>query len=252
MTFALIACSSLHHRRSSTWPTQILSNRSRKIYFPHTMDSAIAISPTDSEDELIVFDGAGSRAAKPHSQTTTGRETRRSLRQSLPANKATPMATPPRTRPQRSSRREVTPPWLTSRQNKKLKQSNAAKANVTAKPPPKAKVESARAKVRREIEQNTKPRRDAFLLHHRAKFEPLLPTNNYIAKLGPTERAIVQAKTIEEQPAGVRADLRPHQRTCLEFLVNMYHNAMSAVLGDEMGLGKTCSWQILLVFELSD
>jgi len=106
--------------------------------------------------------------------------------------------------------------------------------------------------VRREILEHTKPRRDAFLLHHRAKFEPLLPANNYISKLDPTTRAVVPIKTFEEQPAGVRADLRPHQRSCLQFLVNMHHNAMSAVLGDEMGLGKTCSWQILLVFELSD
>jgi SNF2 family DNA or RNA helicase len=30
---------------------------------------------------------------------------------------------------------------------------------------------------------------------------------------------------------------------CLEFLVNMYYNAMSAVVGDEMGLGKTCKSQ---------
>lgn len=216
------------------------------------MDSAIAVSPTDSEDELIVFDRTAPNATNPQIALKSGRAPRRSLRQSLPAKKAATMTTPSRTRPQRSSRREVTPPWLTSRQNKKLKQSSAGKATVTAKPPLKAKVETARARVRREIEQNTKPRRDAFLLHHRAKFEPLLPTNNYISKLGPTTRAIIQAKTIEEQPAGVRADLRPHQRTCLEFLVNMYHNAMSAVLGDEMGLGKTCSRQSLLVIDLPD
>ena len=214
------------------------------------MDSAIAISPTNSEEDLFVFDGSAHKSAKSLSSSAAAQTTRRSLRQSLPASKAAPMATPPVTRAQRASRRDSTPPWLTSRQNKKLKQSNTAKANATAKPPPKAKVESARARVRREIEQNTKPRRDASLLHHRAKFEPLLPANNYISKLGATTRAIVQARTIEEQPAGVRADLRPHQRTCLEFLVNMYHNAMSAVLGDEMGLGKTCSWQSLLVIEL--
>ena len=206
------------------------------------MDSAIAVSPTDSEDELIVVDRTAPNATKPQTALKSGRSLRRSLRQSLPAKKAAPMATPLATRAQRATRRETTPPWLTSRQNKKLKQSNAAKVIVTTKPPPKAKVESARARVRREILEHTKPRRDAFLLHHRAKFEPLLPANNYIAKLGLNTRAIVPSKTIEEQPVGVKADLRPHQRACLEFLVSMYHNGMSAVLGDEMGLGKTCSW----------
>jgi len=205
------------------------------------MDSAIAISATDSEDELIIFDGAASKAAEPQTALKGGRAPRRSLRQSLPAKKAAPMATPVKTRPQRASRREATPPWLTSRQSKKLKQSIATKAKVTTKPPPKTKVESARSRVRREIQEHTKPRRDAFLLHHRLKFEPLLPANNYVAKLGPTTRAIVRPKTIEEQPVGIKADLRPHQRACLEFLVSMYHNGMSAVLGDEMGLGKTCS-----------
>lgn len=49
------------------------------------------------------------------------------------------------------------------------------------------------------------------------------------------------------QPDGVMATMKPYQLEGLTFLVHMYRNGMSAVLGDEMGLGKTL--QTLSLFQ---
>ncbi|KAF8445337.1 SNF2 family N-terminal domain-containing protein [Kalaharituber pfeilii] len=49
----------------------------------------------------------------------------------------------------------------------------------------------------------------------------------------------VPYKLLEEQPSGVKATMKPYQLAGLSFLVWLYNNGASGILGDEMGLGKT-------------
>lgn len=111
---------------------------------------------------------------------------------------------------------------------------------------PSMKADTARNRVRQEIADHTKPKRDAFLLAHSEYFLPLLPETSYIDKLQrvhamndedePEYRA---HEKLTKQPDMVKALMKPYQLDGLSFLVHMYHNGMSAILGDEMGLGKT-------------
>lgn len=112
---------------------------------------------------------------------------------------------------------------------------------------------TARNLIRNEIASQTKPKRDTFLLAHKDFFLPLLPASNYIAKLE-KQRAtygqdleIVPKTPLSSQPIGIKAIVKPYQMEGLSFLVHMYRNGMSAVLGDEMGLGKTL--QTLSLFQ---
>jgi SWI/SNF-related matrix-associated actin-dependent regulator of chromatin subfamily A member 5 len=114
------------------------------------------------------------------------------------------------------------------------------------------KVRSARALLRKEIEDHTKPKRDTFLLVHADLFLPLLPENNYIRKLqrnlaDDQEVNMIPHEMLEAQPDGVKATMKPYQLEGLSFLLHMYNNGMSAILGDEMGLGKTL--QTLSLFQ---
>jgi SWI/SNF-related matrix-associated actin-dependent regulator of chromatin subfamily A member 5 len=111
-----------------------------------------------------------------------------------------------------------------------------------AKAPRIVKADTVRNRVREEIATTTKAKRDAFLVHHKEYFLPLLPPNNYISKLvqaNDTHQDYVPYTPLDKQPSDVVATMKPYQLTGLSFLANMYENAMPAILGDEMGLGKT-------------
>jgi SWI/SNF-related matrix-associated actin-dependent regulator of chromatin subfamily A member 5 len=115
------------------------------------------------------------------------------------------------------------------------------------------KLATSRNQIRQDIADNTKPKRDTFFLAKKDIFLPLLPTANYISKLE-KDRAlsgkpvdIVSSDSVLSQPCGITATMKPYQREGLTFLVHMYHNGMSAILGDEMGLGKTL--QTLALFQ---
>lgn len=106
------------------------------------------------------------------------------------------------------------------------------------------KTDTVRNRVREEIATTTKSKRDAFLVHHQDYFLPLLPPSNYISKLLKAKgdhqiQKHAPFTPLNEQPANVVATMKPYQLTGLSFLVNMFQNAMPAILGDEMGLGKT-------------
>jgi SWI/SNF-related matrix-associated actin-dependent regulator of chromatin subfamily A member 5 len=124
---------------------------------------------------------------------------------------------------------------------------------LTAKPQVAPKFATARSQIRQDIADHTKPKRDAFFLAKKDLFLPLLPTNNYIAKLEREREAsgkqldIVPINALLSQPPGITATMKPYQKEGLTFLVNMYHNGISAILGDEMGLGKTL--QTLSLFQ---
>lgn len=115
------------------------------------------------------------------------------------------------------------------------------------------KSATARSEIRREIANHTKPRRDAFFLAKKELFLPLLPETNYISKLekqnasSSTQARIIPSDTLIPQPQGITATMKQYQQEGLTFLVHMYHNGVSAILGDEMGLGKTL--QTLALFQ---
>ncbi|KAK6441482.1 hypothetical protein LTR95_002284 [Oleoguttula sp. CCFEE 5521] len=116
------------------------------------------------------------------------------------------------------------------------------------------KLDTARNRIRQEIADTTKPKREAFLLAHKDMFLPILPQNNYIDKLqrlrdmsGGDQTAYVAHKMLHKQPAGVKAVMKPYQIEGLSYLVHMYNNGMSCILADEMGLGKTL--QTLALFQ---
>ncbi|KAF3003430.1 hypothetical protein E8E13_001503 [Curvularia kusanoi] len=114
------------------------------------------------------------------------------------------------------------------------------------KPP---KLDTARARLRDEIAHNTKGKASNFLVAHKDYFLPLLPPNNHVTKLVANHKAkpIVEYKELEKQPQGVTATMKPYQLSGLSYLVYLYNNGFSGILGDEMGLGKTL--QTLSLFQ---
>ncbi|KAF2204408.1 hypothetical protein GQ43DRAFT_409630 [Delitschia confertaspora ATCC 74209] len=116
---------------------------------------------------------------------------------------------------------------------------------------PRRKLNTARTRLREEIAAQTVPKMNAFLLANKDYFLPLLPSSNYITRLlskqnGDAQPA-VEYVDLSEQPHGVRATMKPYQISGLSFLVHLYNNGMSGILGDEMGLGKTL--QTLSLFQ---
>ncbi|RPA84997.1 hypothetical protein BJ508DRAFT_205695 [Ascobolus immersus RN42] len=96
----------------------------------------------------------------------------------------------------------------------------------------------------------TKIRRDRFYIHYRDLFERLLPERNYISRMVERREAekdddfevvedVVPYKLLESQPEHVKATMKPYQIAGLSYLVWLYKNGVSGILGDEMGLGKT-------------
>lgn len=106
-------------------------------------------------------------------------------------------------------------------------------------------VETERNRVRNNIQEQIKPKRNAFLYAHKEYFQPLLPETSYIDKLqrmydmGNDEPTTAQYESITKQPKGITATMKPYQLEGLSFLNWMHKNGMSSILGDEMGLGKT-------------
>lgn len=139
--------------------------------------------------------------------------------------------------------------------SKKGRSKTLLKSDTHHKKPSAAVVETARNRVRAEIAQFTKPKRDAYLLANKDYFQPLLPHNSYIDKLERINAMDEEAAEPEEipfvaltsQPEGVKAVVKPYQLEGLSFLVHMHNNGVSSILGDEMGLGKTL--QTLALFQ---
>ncbi|KAI6937186.1 hypothetical protein KC355_g15843, partial [Hortaea werneckii] len=165
--------------------------------------------------------------------------------------------------PQRASRAQVSyarPKRVVKKgTSQSKKKSNKLLQSDTGLPAPKRDSkpapDTARAKVRQEILEKTKPKRDAFILARKESFQPLLPETSYIDKLERLNAMsdenhlpeITIYKSLEQQPQGVKAEMKRYQIEGLSFLVYMYNNGMSSILGDEMGLGKTL--QTLSLFQ---
>ena len=115
-----------------------------------------------------------------------------------------------------------------------------------AQPP---KLNTARTRLRDDIAKKTKAKAENFLVANKDFFLPLLPKNNHVAKLVAEGKAqpIVEYEELPAQPKGVTAVMKPYQLSGLSFLVHLYNNGFSGILGDEMGLGKTL--QTLSLFQ---
>lgn len=132
------------------------------------------------------------------------------------------------------------------RPSAKLLTSNLGGGRVT--------LETTRNRIRQAILEDTKPRRDAFLLANKDSFLPVLPETSYIDKLqrrysmtGNEEKPHTIPYQAIDQPHGVKAVMKPYQLEGLSWLVWMFRNGTSCILGDEMGLGKTL--QTLSLFQ---
>ncbi|CAI6342104.1 unnamed protein product [Periconia digitata] len=154
----------------------------------------------------------------------------------------------------RRSRREPdeTPRRSLRRKDDILESDTVSRSPPTAgnrKPRLPRKLDTARARLRDDIAQKTKVKADDFLTLNKDFFLPLLPQHNYITRLiakGQTG-SVVPYKSIERQPHGINAIMKPYQLEGLSFLVHLYNNGFSGILGDEMGLGKTL--QTLSLFQ---
>jgi SWI/SNF-related matrix-associated actin-dependent regulator of chromatin subfamily A member 5 len=115
------------------------------------------------------------------------------------------------------------------------------------KAPPK--LDSARNRLRDDIAQKSKAKANNFLVANKDYFLPLLPPNNQVKKLVASHNAkpIVEYEELKEQPKGVTATMKPYQLSGLSYMVHLYNNGFSGILGDEMGLGKTL--QTLSLFQ---
>lgn len=101
---------------------------------------------------------------------------------------------------------------------------------------------SARVEVREAIASETAARRTDFFVAMQDYFLPLLPENNYIQRQSKSYRdkpKIQPYELVTQQPAGVKATMKPYQLAGLSFMVYLHKNGLSGILGDEMGLGKT-------------
>ncbi|KAH8728627.1 SNF2 family N-terminal domain-containing protein [Phaeosphaeriaceae sp. PMI808] len=116
-------------------------------------------------------------------------------------------------------------------------------------PPPK-KLDTARNRLRDDIAHQSKAKANNFLVANKGYFLPLLPRSNYITKLlahRQSVKPIVDFEELNQQPKGVTATMKPYQLSGLSYLVHLYNNGFSGILGDEMGLGKTL--QTLSLFQ---
>jgi SWI/SNF-related matrix-associated actin-dependent regulator of chromatin subfamily A member 5 len=112
-------------------------------------------------------------------------------------------------------------------------------------------VVSDRVAIRQEIATTTAAKRNRFFVEKKDYFLPLLPeSHNYVKKLvekhearSAEERAAdgpaIPYEEIETQPKGIKATMKPYQLSGLSFMMYLYQNGLSGILGDEMGLGKT-------------
>ncbi|KAL8782656.1 MAG: hypothetical protein Q9213_005195 [Squamulea squamosa] len=128
--------------------------------------------------------------------------------------------------------------------------------------------------IRDAIASGTTVKRNNFFVSYKHLFLPLLPSKNYITKLveqrrldgqeddildisgavdslngsGYQKDLSIPYEELTQQPEGIEACMKPYQLSGLSFLVYLYKNGISGILGDEMGLGKTLQTLSLLQY----
>lgn len=218
--------SSLHHKMNSlrTKPKISYAESEGSQSEPQTPDANYRVVDLDEEDDDddIQFVSASRR------RSTRGQGSARLLKTSLRGKGNVQTNTP------------------------KNRESNKANAGLAFSPDELAltPIMSDRQAVRDNIARVTVAKRNRFFVENKDYFLPLLPEQNYIRKLADrfealspeakaAEPAVVPYHQIDAQPKGVRAVMKPYQISGLSFMVYLYRNGLSGILGDEMGLGKT-------------
>jgi SWI/SNF-related matrix-associated actin-dependent regulator of chromatin subfamily A member 5 len=196
----------------------------------------------DDDDVLSNIDVASPVKLNPITPTRTlpARAARSRVEYNFSTRPKTPKTQSPKTKTPRSKSKRQQIADNRVMDSDMIIEETSTKTKATA--PRIVKADTVRNRVREEIATTTKAKRDAFLIHHKDYFLPLLPPNNYISKLlqaNDTRQGHVPYTPLSKQPTDVVATMKPYQLTGLSFLANMYENAMPAILGDEMGLGKT-------------
>jgi SWI/SNF-related matrix-associated actin-dependent regulator of chromatin subfamily A member 5 len=194
------------------------------------------------EDVLSNIDVASPVKLNPITPTRTlpARAARSKIEYNFSTRPKTPKTQSPKTKTPRSKSKRQQIADNRVMDSDMIVEETSIKTKATA--PRIVKADTVRNRVREEIATTTKAKRDAFLVHHKDYFLPLLPPNNYISKLiqaNDTHQDYVPYTPLDKQPSDVVATMKPYQLAGLSFLANMYENAMPAILGDEMGLGKT-------------
>ena len=115
-----------------------------------------------------------------------------------------------------------------------------------------APMKTVRNEIRDQIATKTAIKRANFFVAKKEFFLPLLPEGNHIQRLADQqvqqEDLSVPYEALNHQPKGVTATMKPYQLSGLSFLVYLYNNGLSGILGDEMGLGKTLQTLSLLQY----
>jgi SWI/SNF-related matrix-associated actin-dependent regulator of chromatin subfamily A member 5 len=145
--------------------------------------------------------------------------------------------------------RSATGPRRSARKSNIIESDTLVQLPTPTRRAPAPRLDTARARLRDEITHQSKFKADNFLVANKDCFLPLLPANNYVSKLVANHSAqpVVEYKQLEQQPDGVVATMKPYQLSGLSYLVYLYNNGFSGILGDEMGLGKTL--QTLSLFQ---
>ncbi|KAJ4983001.1 ISWI chromatin-remodeling complex ATPase ISW2 [Stagonosporopsis vannaccii] len=150
--------------------------------------------------------------------------------------------------------RDLEGPRRRSGRNARVLESDTIEVQKSNTPTQRKKTQSpmintARARLRADIERKTKAKANDFIVANKEYFLPLLPDTNNVSKLVAHHKAkpVVEYEELLEQPKGVVAIMKPYQLSGLSFMVYLYNNGFSGILGDEMGLGKTL--QTLSLFQ---
>jgi SWI/SNF-related matrix-associated actin-dependent regulator of chromatin subfamily A member 5 len=224
-------------------PNETRSRSTRKsATFSGTYE--IAAQAESSEDELAPSARKPRGNTKPVAKQSTAKGARGSARISA-LQEELQMEKRRKDREAEAGRRRGT----RDRKTRILESDTIASLPQSAKRRAPPKLDTARNRLRGEIAQKSKAKANNFLVAHKDYFLPLLPPNNQISKLVANHAAkpILEYEELKEQPEGVTATMKPYQLSGLSYLVHLYNNGFSGILGDEMGLGKTL--QTLSLFQ---
>lgn len=106
----------------------------------------------------------------------------------------------------------------------------------------KVKTETSKQQQQRQGEINADTKSAAlhnFLTANEPVFTPLLGNSNYITSHRVANPQVKPYELLAEQPASIKATLKPYQMIGISFLIWLHENGANGILGDEMGLGKT-------------
>lgn len=192
-----------------------------------------------------------SQRAAARQETATSEDELAPSARPLRRTRSTAYAAPPELKMEKRTRDRQPPHGL----RRSTRDRKTAILHSDALPPPQKaplpsrRLDSARNRLRDDIARKSKAKANDFLVAHKDYFLPLLPRNNHVSKLAAGHNAtpIVEYEELEEQPQGVTATMKPYQLSGLSYLVHLYNNGFSGILGDEMGLGKTL--QTLSLFQ---